>query len=148
MGDAWRPVYENQVTAPMILVFVFLVLFLSLGLVNVVIGIFCERINTAMDDMKTSQQILRQVHRMECIRALGDMIWTLDADNSGEVSMQEFRQVGTIPEIYQEFKELDLPPGFSLDDLHVMLNIDGVGELSRDEFENGMYRAIYSDEFQ
>merc|ERR1712216_894436 len=72
----------------------------------------------------------------------------MGTDGSGTVSREELNECAKSSDIVRLFTSLDWPKGWTLDDLHTMLDADGGGTLTREEFCDGMHRLIFGNDFQ
>lgn len=52
------------------------------------------------------------------------------------------------PALMDELCSLDLPCGFNIQAIHTMLDMNMDGEVSKDDFINGMFRLVMNNEFQ
>lgn len=144
--DAIRAMWEFQ--RPCVL-FIFPLIFLtSFGIVNVIIGVIVESTNVSMQEMHAKRVDWEKQLQMMRIELLAENIWMHDADSNGEISMEEMRTIGANPEVCALLDELDLPKGFTFDDLFTLLNIGGCNEMSKKSFLTGMQRLIFSTDFQ
>merc|ERR1712137_652423 len=64
------------------------------------------------------------------------------------ISLDEVRTIATRPDIMDELGQIVFPVGFMLDDLHTMTNLDGKGDVSRQEFIDSLARLVFCDDFQ
>merc|ERR1719326_1105797 len=85
---------------------------------------------------------------MECVEGLRDMIYEIDTSGDGTISPEEIKEASENEILMELVESIDLPYNFSLKDLHCMLDKDGDGELTKNEFYTGMRRMIFSNDFQ
>lgn len=137
-----RPVFLIQgFFVPILMCFVMVTAF---GIINVIIGVIVEQTEeTARQSLLASVEHEKQM-QMKNIADMARLICELDCDHDGLVSPAEFKS----PEMMQLFQGIKLPQGFDSDELYIMLDRDGSGEVTIDEFMMGMYRIIYCNDFQ
>merc|ERR1719469_1126537 len=52
------------------------------------------------------------------------------------------------PELVEVLRDIELPRGFTLNDIYLMFDEELGGGLSKQEFVNGMFRLLFSDDYQ
>merc|ERR1712023_481691 len=101
-----------------------------------------------MARLKAERDTTERSQTMHFIDKLADLMFSMDVDYNGQVSVDELRNSGKIDELLDVLGLVNLPYGFGLEDLHRMLDVDGSGQLSKDEVVDGMFRLVFSSEFQ
>lgn len=144
--DAMRPIWEYQ--SFMIPLFLILIFVSSFAIVNVIIGVICESTNASMQQLEQKKKDRIRLEQMKKIQLMTDIVWAVDDDHDGEISLDEMKRAATDPAIMEELRGLSLPSGFTFEDFHTMLNLDGRDGLGKSEFVDGMHRLIFSTEFQ
>jgi len=139
-------VFEFQrLATPMFFVLIFIS---SFGIVNVIIGVIVESTNASMAQLEENKNKIANLMKMRHIQHLTEVIWNADSDGDGIVTLSELHEAAEDPEICEELRDMGLPKGFTFEDFHTMLNLDGRDGLDRTEFVDGMHRLIFSNEFQ
>merc|ERR1712193_330031 len=72
----------------------------------------------------------------------------LDTNNDEWLSLQEMSAAKDNDKFIDMLKQINLPLGFSLSDLYMILDQDGNQKVTRKEFVDGMYRFVNCNEFQ
>ena len=121
----------------------------SFGLMNVIIGVMVEHTNEVMEREREEMEELGRVGKMEMVT---ELVNTLELRN--DITCDKLLEVtGNFSGGYgEQFKlaldGVNLPHGFDFRSLHQMLDVDCNGLLKKREFTQGMYRLIFSNEFQ
>ncbi|CAE7360667.1 Cacna1h [Symbiodinium natans] len=121
-------------------IWVFLWLFTSLSsyvLLNLVTAVIVQQALEMSSADEADLALQMQQQREEDMRELETTFRTLDEDQSGQVSLEEFMQAFKIKEVKTKLTLLGLKEAEMLD-LFRLLDTDGEGELSLDEFMQGM----------
>ncbi|KAF4666282.1 hypothetical protein FOZ61_009971 [Perkinsus olseni] len=123
----------------MVIFFVLFIMLTSFGLMNLVIGVIVE--NTLATARTNEDRIRRQQERerSRVLAHLKDIFEMADQDESGSLTVEEFRQAIRNPEVESKMKLIDLPVA-DAEELFMVLDHDGSGELSVDEFIGGCVR--------
>lgn len=137
-----RPIFEKNPFY--ILPFVGFVMVCAFGIINVIIGIICERIAMVAQQERDEDLVRQQEEQVQHVKGLISQIRSLDADRDGVVSPEELEQEGC----RQICASIGLPGGFSGPELHMMLDDEGTGEVSLQEFFTSMFRLIHGNDFQ
>lgn len=145
-GAVVRPVSAAQ--PAMVLVFGILILLTTFGFFNIIIGVIVERTTDAMARVRAEKERICLNTRMKIAEDIADVIYELDANGDGVLSYEEFAQGDTCEKFRVHMAGLDLPPGFTLQDLFTMLDHDASQELTRDELVIGLLRLIKGTPFQ
>merc|ERR1712232_1448799 len=85
---------------------------------------------------------------IEVITCLADILKTRDSNGDGVLTRQEMLQCVDDLEFMDLLADVGLPKGFTIVDLHTMLDADGSGTLCSDEFVTGISRLITGTPFQ
>jgi len=144
--DSFRPIWEFQ--AWIVPIFLLLIFVTSFGIVNVIIGVIVERTTSSMNEIHASHMEEMKTQKMREIRRIANDLWLSDHDGNGQISKDEMVSTGEDQAMLNHFRNLDFPKGFTFEDLFEMLNLDGCGDMTRKEFEDGMHRIIFGSEFQ
>jgi len=123
------------------------VLIMSLCVLNTIIGVVVNSTVSVVlhDDSRLQDERRKQ---MSAIEDLASVMFHLDVDGNQEISREELRAGATNPLLQQILRQIDLPAGFTIDELFLVLDTNGNGQITRNEFIGGMFRLIYSNDFQ
>lgn len=150
-----RPLWESQ--WPVTLVLMIFIFITSFGIVNVIIGVIVERITVSMQQTQIEEAERQKRSTMFKFETVADELFgeTKEADwgeeelpFAREVSRQDMRHIAGRADILDLLQHVDFPAGFTFDDLFTMLNVDGVGDVRKQEFLTGMQRLVFSNKFQ
>jgi hypothetical protein len=153
IGAEWTsiiwPVIEDGQPGTM-LVFVVFIFIAQFGFLNIIVGVIVDRTNAAALKQQ-EEEAKEEIHqKMSVVKALGAKMDMYDKNNSGGLTFEEFTALLLAPE-NQELRSIvkqDLPIGFRARDLHSILEDDMDGNLTRQEFEEGIQRLISVTPFQ
>jgi len=146
-AEIGRPVLEHQ---PLIFpFFIFFVIFTTLGILNVIVGVIVENTMAATSMMRDEDLARECAAKLQKVKLLRDVLWAIDTDGNCELSLDEFQEgMERNDELKEVLKEIDLPLGFQPKDLLTMLDEDGSGIVNEAEFIEAMFRLIYCNDFQ
>jgi len=147
-----RPLYEVQpVLVPF---FVAYTVFVTFGMMNVVVGILVETVqgvqqahrDKALNAQKRSQCELFQQMVSQLQKASG---YDKDLDDSAGITETEFLKFASERQEFLEvYKSIDFPHQFSAEDLYLMLDESGDSLVTPGEFITGMFRLVHGTDFQ
>lgn len=141
-----KALYDHQAyLLPVMTAYIMIVMF---GVLNAMIGIICQRTAEASDAAEAVEMEVFREHQKGVVRRLKEIMYQMDEDGDGTISQEELEAAARNPEFHGMLRKIDLPASFRLDDVHLMLDKDGDGELQEDEFADGMYDLISSNNFQ
>ncbi|CAK9061187.1 Sodium channel protein type 3 subunit alpha, partial [Durusdinium trenchii] len=133
--DMMQELMERQ---PYIWIFCFLHMAISAYVIlNLVTAVICEKAQSMTQDNLAERAKELQEEERRTLQELRSLFLKLDADGSGQVTMEEFDAAFKVPEIRNKFLLL----GFDEDEakhLFKVLDADGEGALSVSEFTKGM----------
>eukprot|EP00435_Cladocopium_sp_Y103_P034701 s80_g9.t1 len=142
--DAIANVYYPLVMAKPVLIIYFLplLMFLSIGLMNLVTAVLVEH---ALQHASQEAEHARLNQKQRIKETLPDLLQVfqgLDADGSGALTRQELADVpiSVLPPNVLENVSVD-----SMEDLFEMLDVDGGGTLTQDEFLEGLLSLLLLD---
>lgn len=118
------------------------------GIMNAIIGVIVTRTSKAAADAAEEDETSHRETQMLFVESIKDIIYEIDTDGGGTVSPEEIAAAQDNEQLLECLSYVDLPPQFSMLELHCMLDKDGDGELSKAEFAQGMRRLIWCDDFQ
>jgi voltage-gated sodium channel len=144
-GGVTRPVFQRQ--PELILPFLVFLLICTFGVLNLVIGVIAERtLEAGAEEERRRQEDLKR-DKMRKLVIVADEVFAEDTD--GSMTREEFElAIKKHPGLLEHISQLDLPRGFHVSDLHLMLDEEYEGSVSKKEFLNGMFRLVFSDDFQ
>jgi len=82
---------------------------------------------------------------MSKVSQLSDMFHQLDVDSDGIFSQKDFTGVVNHPKFQVLLQDLELPKGFTIEDLYTLLNTKCDKRLTEQDFVDGMYRMIHNN---
>merc|ERR1719253_1698114 len=118
------------------------------GIMNAIIGVIVTRTSQAAREADEEDQANYRAIQMEFVDAIKDIIYEIDTSGDGTISPEEIVEAQDNPSLVEALEHVELPYGFSMSELHCMLDKDGDGELTKGEFGQGMKRLIFSNDFQ
>jgi voltage-gated sodium channel len=145
-GVILRPIIKRQpVFALVVGVYVGISCF---GIMNAIIGVIVTRTSEAAAEAQAEDELGFRMRQMEFVESIQDIIYEIDIDGDGTVSPEEIAGAEDNEVLKEALEAVDVPLGFSMGELHCMLDKDGDGELTKGEFSQGMKRLIFSNDFQ
>jgi len=145
-GDVARPMLLYQPWV--LLLFIVFVLFVTLGVMNVIVGMICDSVLSKAQDMMTSDQVKVRNGKLYLLERLHGLLETIDSNEDGKVDAEEIEMALEDPEVLKLIGSVDLPEGFSAAELVLLLDSSGDGLLSYDNFIRSFYRLIDGGDFQ
>jgi len=118
------------------------------GIMNAIIGVIVTRTSQAAADAEAEDLASFRSRQIMFVESIQDIIYEIDEDGDGTVSPEEIAQASDNEDLIEALSCIDLPTGFSMSELHCMLDKDGDGELTKFEFGQGMRRLIFCNDFQ
>lgn len=140
------PVFEAYPAVTPVLVF--FVIITSCGVLNVIIGLIVERTNAAAHRTREEDREKERKHQLDAVRELTKMMYELDTNKDEWLSLQEMAHAPDNPKFVEMLQQINLPLGFSLSDLYMILDQDGNQKVTGKEFVDGMYRFVNCNDFQ
>lgn len=141
-----RPMIEKQ--PGMIVFFVFFIVFTTFGVLNVIIGVIVDNTMEAAKSMEKDYAEREKKQKLTLLTRIRDMVFALDKDDSGSISVEEIEEGWQEPQLRELLADINLPKGWQPHELMSLLDADGDGELTFEEFMRSFYRLIASDSFQ
>jgi len=120
---------------------------MTLCILNSIVGVVVQKTVDSILQHEQSDFRTRRT-QINAINELTQLMFEMDKDKSDEISMQELVAASESPSLVRILREVDFPAGFTLQDLFQLLDTDGSGILSRNEFVGGIFRLLFSNEFQ
>merc|ERR1712048_310057 len=122
---------------------------MTFGFLNILVGMIMDNVLSTVRQLEAEKAHIRKTEQMMLAHKLSEIMFEIDSDGDGCMSLAELRANGKGHEdLLHAVSNIGLPHGFSLDDLHMMLDEDGSGSLSREEFLDGMFRLVLNTPFQ
>lgn len=144
--ETLNPLFRNQIfMLPVMFIWIMVV---TVGILNSIIGIICEKTAEAGRANAEEEKKVFRDKQKGLVETLKTLIWEMNEDGDGIISQEELDAAANDPKFVEMLKEINLPSSFSVTDMHLMLDKDGDGELTEEEFADGMYDLVYSNDFQ
>jgi len=139
----------DEIVFPLFPHFPFLVLLLigfvftcSFGLLNVIIGLICEKTAECTLKYAEEQETLGKVAQVDSLKDLVEVLQSLDSD--GLIDASDLKD----PIVGEHVRAMKVPRGFNEEEIVQMLDFDGSGAVTHIDFVTAMMRMIWCDEFQ
>lgn len=148
--DTWAThvVPISRVQPFMIAFFIFFLIMTSFALMNSIIGIIVEQTSAATAKMTEMDERNKRLFKRDRVEELIGILKQVDASSDGFITSDEMMSAKDNKDLARILDSIDLPPGFSLIDLHTMLDARGDGLVSTEAFLSGMFQLIFCNEFQ
>jgi len=123
------------------LCFALYIVFVTLGVLNIVTGFFVD--GTLQASVNHKEEIMRaaQDKKNAMVEMVGELFHQLDSDQSGNLSLQELEEHLYDEDLQEYFCVLEMQPEDARD-LFTLLDIDGTGEVDIGEFTNGCLKVM------
>jgi len=136
--------------------FVGFIICATFGVMNLIIGVITERTAQVQQEHRDFESLCRDNERMENIKEIAEILFNAyhsegDDPNEHTISkevMETFVKGEKGTHIEELVSHVRLPAGFEVTDCHAMFDRDASGTITQKEFEDGMGRLIFSNEFQ
>ncbi|CEM04539.1 unnamed protein product [Vitrella brassicaformis CCMP3155] len=132
--DIARPIIKRQ--PAMVIFFILFLVVTTFGLLNIVVGVIVENTLATARNNEDKEKKQMELERMRVLKHLRDIFVLSDADQSGTITLEEFRGAFDNPEVYELLRQIELPI-HEAEELFMILDGDNSGELSVDEFIGG-----------
>eukprot|EP00746_Dinoflagellata_sp_MGD_P020836 gnl/MRDRNA2_/MRDRNA2_148556_c0_seq1.p1 gnl/MRDRNA2_/MRDRNA2_148556_c0~~gnl/MRDRNA2_/MRDRNA2_148556_c0_seq1.p1 ORF type:complete len:615 (+),score=129.25 gnl/MRDRNA2_/MRDRNA2_148556_c0_seq1:103-1947(+) len=130
--------------SPQLMLFWIVFVFIgSFGMLNIIIGLFCENILQAAADAEKSMSVLQDQLRKKQMEMLKDVFMVMDTDGSRTLSHDEWCIALEMPEVHDILEKLGLGEE---DDLFGQLDVDKNGLLDFEEFFDGLLMVVKGGE--
>jgi len=140
-----RAMVEKQPWAA--LMFIAFILITGLCLLNTIIGVIVQKTVTVLLEYERNK-LNDKRDQLEAVETLAAIMFRLDVNHNGKLSLEELTQGAVDKDFTKLLRQIDLPHGFTVQELYDMLDTEGDYSLDRGEFIAGMFRLIYSSDFQ
>lgn len=146
IGAIWSEVVDPVAAVqpwavPLFCLFIFLT---SFGLLNAIIAIITEQTAEAAAKYQLEEKRLAKVATIHQVEELAQLLEILDRDNDHHLS---FDELCSDPRVEEMINAMDVPAGFTLRELFMMLDADCSDTIDAHEFFEGMLKCIESDDF-
>lgn len=140
-----RPLLEKMPTMSFfILVFV---VFMSFGIMNVIIGVIVESTLHSAGSME-SKIVLDDIReRVEQMKDFFETVKAYDIDGDGIISIEELECMFQRPDVKAFFDQLELPSWFTASDLLTIMDQGGEGIVTCQQFTFRFFSLLDRDEF-
>jgi len=134
----------QQWAAPMFCAYI---LIATMCLMNTIVGVIVQRTMASFNEHQEALDV-KMKEQMDAVKSLACIMFDLDEDGDGQLTKQELA-TGLQNDAFNELlQRVDIPWGFTVDDLFSMLDTSCRGKLSKSEFTTGLFHLIFSSEFQ
>merc|ERR550514_1654460 len=119
------------------------------GIMNVIIGAIVDNMTQAARRASEELEEKQLQSRRELVNRLSEAVRELDLDHDGKVTAKEVEDMARPETVNVSKSTLDLLaslPHGSAEELLRLLDIDGSGEVTYDEFITGLYFIITGDQ--
>lgn len=125
---------------PAILVFGFLAMICSFGLLNVIVGVIVER--TLQVALENEEEVSKEIEKCEkfVMESMGEEFVKADADGNGELEMEEFKKAIREPGFAEMLRLIEVPI-VEAEELFFLMDVDKSKSISATEFVDGIQRV-------
>jgi len=142
-GNDWAGIAETmrEVSEGYYCCFALYVVFVTLGVLNIVTGFFVD--GTMQANVNAREEMLKQAQEKKStmIQLVGELFTQLDTDQSGKLSYEELDSHLHDEALQEYFCVLEMEPE-EAKDLFCLLDIRGEGEVSITDFTNGCLKIM------
>jgi len=134
----------------MMIVLTVMVIFTTLGVLNIIVGVIVERTTGVMRRQLEEDEAAFKAKQEELIWELSSCFDTFDVDGNSRLSWNELERASgeSSLDLGQILEEINFPPGIKFKEIFQMLDANGDGVLSKAEFIRGLFRIVHCNEFQ
>lgn len=148
----WQEVVRPIMVRQPGLVFFFIVfsMFITFGILNVMIAMIVDRVLENARTIAKEEEQREKTKKLQTLNQIQELVRNIDLDNDGKVFLNEIEddlEEATSP-LCQLLSKVNLPHGFSAQELVYLLDEDGDGAVQYEEFVTAFYRMIDCDDFQ
>merc|ERR550532_3740074 len=142
-GNDWAGIAEHMRTVSeyLYVCFALYVVFITLGVLNIVTGFFVD--GTMQANVNAREEMLKQAQEKKntMIQLVGELFTQLDTDQSGKLSYEELNSHLHDEALQEYFCVLEMEPE-EAKDLFCLLDIRGEGEVSITDFTSGCLKIM------
>jgi hypothetical protein len=143
----WEPIVRSvfKVQPFFVLFFIGFTVFVTFGIMNVVVGIIVDTVSLVHKGAVEFHEIQdREVSRERLMQIVEAYRSTMDADEHHKFKQDEFQEIAEIIEIVDG---IDLPYHFTVDELYSLLDTTGHGQITQQQLVDGLLKLLYSNQF-
>jgi len=128
--------------------FVLFAIVATFGVMNVIVGVVVEHVMTSASELarRTADEELEV--KLNTLQELTKTVFSIDLDGDGQVTLMELSKGMSGENIGALLGKMDLPRGFSAEELFSMLDNEGTGLLDHRQFVRNFFRLIESSPIQ
>merc|ERR1712206_25798 len=143
-GDPWASVSQEmkQLGEGVYLCFALYIVFVTLGVLNIVTGFFVDGTIAASTSNRTELVEEAQQRKTEQIQLIGELFEQLDSDQAGMLSRQELEASLSNTALLEYFCVLGMQPGDAMELFNLIDQKEGKGEVGISDFTEGCMRII------
>jgi len=109
----------------------------------------CDKVLSRAREMEMMDMVQVHQKKLQLLERLHGLLEKMDSNRDGKIDSGELKMaMRQDPEVMALIDSIDLPGGFSADELVLLLDSDGDGLLSYDSFIRSFYRLIDGGDFQ
>jgi len=142
-GNDWGGIAEEMrsVSEELYVCFALYVVFITLGVLNIVTGFFVD--GTMQANVNAREEMLKQAQQKKntMVQIIGELFTRMDANQSGTLSYDELETHLHEESLQEYFCVLEMEPE-EAKDLFSLLDIKNTGEISITEFTNGCLKVM------
>lgn len=148
--DTWSTVITpiSNVQPYLIPFFLIFLITTSFALMNSIIGIIVEQTSAATAKVKEMDERKKREMKRDRVSELMEVLDQIDESPDGIITAEEMLGARNNVDFQAILRSIDLPPGFTVADLHLMLDKTGGGMVSKASFLEGMFQLIFCNDFQ
>eukprot|EP00746_Dinoflagellata_sp_MGD_P030524 gnl/MRDRNA2_/MRDRNA2_172412_c0_seq1.p1 gnl/MRDRNA2_/MRDRNA2_172412_c0~~gnl/MRDRNA2_/MRDRNA2_172412_c0_seq1.p1 ORF type:complete len:762 (+),score=179.94 gnl/MRDRNA2_/MRDRNA2_172412_c0_seq1:102-2387(+) len=139
-----RAIFEYQPS--MIVVFIVFIIIMTFGILNVFVGVIVEGTMKVFNELEDEKEKENRSEKFSLLQHIKDKVFELDADGSGVVTLDEMKD--SMHVVAELLDDIRLPHSFGVKRVMDLLDEDGDGMLTPDEFVRGCFELIYNGPFQ
>jgi len=123
------------------LCFALYIVFVTLGVLNIVTGFFVEGTMEASTNQKDEMLRQAQEKKTAMVEMIGELFVQLDTDGSGKITLHELESHLYDDELQEYFCVLEMEPE-EAKDLFLLLDVNSLGEVGINDFTNGCLKVM------
>jgi len=150
IGDEWgaviRPLCDKF---PSMIGFFLAYFFLTtLGVLNLIIGVFVERTMQMAQTIRDQEEEKVNTRREILLNEVAEKIFSAGDSPLTSQEIKDAIDSGCTPELLDTLVEVGLPLGIGVPELHQMFDMEYEGKLSKGKFNEGVHGLIFDNVFQ
>lgn len=144
-SEVIRPIAEKQ--PHMVVFFIMFVLFVTFGVMNVIIGMIVDNVMNNAQKMQMVNEQKEHERRWHIFEEIKELVWEMEHEENF-ISLEELSKNMEKGRLKALLAQVNLPQGTTPEELYNVLDENGDGSLSCAEFIQSFYRLIQNDDFQ